>query len=139
LTIVGQTRDGEDVDITISGNDSMRVFEVANGAALTVKNLTVADGFDSVGGGGILNQEGGTLTVIDSTVSDNSATDPEGVSVPTGGGIANDNGALTVTNSTFSSNIALSKDEDSPNDPPPKRRPSAAASTQATPLKALRV
>jgi hypothetical protein len=64
LTIAGQTR---------GGNDSVRVFEVANGAALTVKNLTVADGFDYLEGGGILNQEGGTLTVTDSILSGNNA------------------------------------------------------------------
>jgi VCBS repeat-containing protein len=176
LTIAGQTRDGDDVDITISGNDSVRVFEVANGAALTVKNLTVTHGLDSAEGGGILNQEdgtltvtdstlsensapkggglankggtltvanskvsdnratgqdnpsgggiytsdNGTLTVTDSTVSDNSATDSEGLTNPTGGGIANVNGTLTVSNSTFSGNSTLSKDENSPNEPPPQ-------------------
>jgi CSLREA domain-containing protein len=103
LSIEGRTLDGEEVDITISGDNSVRVFEVANGAKLDLKNLTVADGVaDGLAplGAGLLNDRG-TVTVSDSTFSGNNATDPLG---PAGGGIFNDDGTLTVTDSTFSGN-----------------------------------
>ena len=103
LSIEGRTLDGEDVDITISGDNSVRVFEVANGAKLDLKNLTVADGVaDGLTpmGAGLLNDRG-TVTVSDSTFSGNNATDPLS---PAGGGIFNDDGTLTVTDSTFSGN-----------------------------------
>ncbi len=116
---------GREASITISGNEQVRVFEVAAGAQLALSKLTVADGLSSgngggllnngtvkVGkttfsnnsanfGGGILNNSGGTLTVTDSTLSTNSA----GVN---GAGIYNQSGGSTlrVTNSTFSENSA---------------------------------
>ncbi len=61
--------DGGEV-ITISGDNSFRVFMVESGAQLTLENITVADGA-SIDGGGIYNS--GTLTVTDSTFSGNSA------------------------------------------------------------------
>jgi CSLREA domain-containing protein len=85
--------------ITISGNNSVRVMYVPAGANLTLQNLTIANGSASGGlGGGIWN-EGGTLTVTNSTFSNNSAAN--------GGGIFNA-GTLIVTDSTFSGNSATS-------------------------------
>jgi Pectinesterase len=70
---------------------------ISNEGTLTVLNSTLADNSaGTFGGGGILNE--GTLTVLNSTFSDNSAHD--------GGGIANFDGTLTVLNSTFSDNSA---------------------------------
>ena len=40
----GLTIDGGSADITISGGNQYRVFEVGFGAKLTLNNLTVADG-----------------------------------------------------------------------------------------------
>jgi CSLREA domain-containing protein len=93
---------GEEADVTLSGNDAVRVFFVNEGAKLALKNLTVAHGNNEdpdSGGGGIFNW-GGTLEVTDSTFSDNSSTGWSG-------GIHNA-GALTVTGSTFSQNSAIS-------------------------------
>jgi predicted outer membrane repeat protein len=59
--------------------------------------------------GGIFNSDNGTLTVTDSTLSENSATDPTGNTNATGGGIDNA-GTLSVTSSTFSGNFTLSED-----------------------------
>jgi hypothetical protein len=64
----------------------------------TLRSVTISHNFgsaegDGVGGGGILNA--GTMTLSNSTVSDNGSAD--------GGGIFN-TGTLTVTNSTISSN-----------------------------------
>ncbi len=89
------TIDGGGV-VTISGNNAVRVMWVNSGADLTLQNLTIANGSTTGIGGGIYN-DGGTLTVTNSTFSGNSA--------PFGGGISNA-GTLTVTNSTFSGNSA---------------------------------
>jgi hypothetical protein len=68
------------------------------GGTVTVSNSTFSDNaIDDFCGGGIDNQ-GGALTVTNSTFSDNYAS--------CGGGIENGGGALTVTNSTFSGNSA---------------------------------
>ncbi|MCS6847295.1 MAG: CSLREA domain-containing protein [Anaerolineae bacterium] len=90
------TIDGTGQNITISGNNSVRVMIVDSGADLTLRNLTIANG-NAGSGGGIANS--GTLTVTGSTFSGNSAN--------FGGGIRNfSSGTLTVTGSTFSGNSA---------------------------------
>jgi len=97
----GLTIDGGSADITISGANQYRVFEVGSDAKLTVSNLTVANGADataSSGGGGIYNGRG-TLEVINSTLSGNSAANG-------GGAIVNLEGTTTVSNSTLSGNSA---------------------------------
>ena len=116
--------------ISISGDDTVRVFNiptipavtltvtldsliVTNGATsghgaglfmgqgihVTVKNSTFSDNHAGGRGGGIGNQ--GSLTLIDSTVSGNSAAEDFGG----GGGISNESG-ITITNSTISNNSA---------------------------------
>jgi hypothetical protein len=93
--------------ITISGGNSVGVFSVNTGVKFTVQNLTIANGNSGTGGGisnGRINGDGsiiagGTLTVTNSTFSDNTAN-------LDGGGIYNGGGTLTVTNSTFSGNSA---------------------------------
>jgi hypothetical protein len=98
----GLTIDGAGQTLTISGNNAVRVMQVAVNASLTVKNLTIANGAVAGDlGGGIGNS--GTTTIVNSTLSGNSA--PSGF----GGGIYNAaNGTLTVTNSTFSGNSTTS-------------------------------
>ena len=91
--------DGGSANITVSGNNAVRVLEVRSGAKLTLNNLTVANG-RGAGGGGIYNN--GTLTVTNSTLSGNSAPYVS----TSGGGIENNGGTLTVTNSTLSGNSA---------------------------------
>src|SRR5215204_6171462 len=96
----GLTIDGGSADITLSGNNTVRVFEVGtstiSGAKLTLNNLTVANGRADNAGGGILNL--GTLEVNNSTISGNRAG-------TFSGGIHNV-GTLTVNNSTISGNRA---------------------------------
>ena len=92
----GLTIDGTGQAITVSGGGTVQVMVVSSGAQLTLESLTVADGFISGAGAGILNS--GTLNVSNSTFSGNSA---QGV----GGGIYNV-GTLSVVNSTFSGNNA---------------------------------
>ena len=87
--------------ITISGDSDnngvadVRVFIVNAGVTATLDSLIVSRGKFIGNGGGILNN--GTLTVTNSTLSNNTATN--------GGGIYNI-GTLTVTNSTIFSNSA---------------------------------
>src|SRR5215213_2729920 len=98
----GLTIDGGSANITVSGNNAVRVFEVGtstiSGAKLTLNNLTVANGRADNAGGGILNL--GTLEVNSSTISGNRAGTYNG-------GIGNASaGTLTVNNSTISGNSA---------------------------------
>jgi CSLREA domain-containing protein len=87
--------------------DNFRIFTVSGDTTVvTISGMTISNG-NAVGdpgvsdfGGGILNQDDGTLTVTDSTISDNTADGD-------GGGIDNDGeGNLTVTGSTISGNTA---------------------------------
>jgi hypothetical protein len=120
----GLTIDGGSVDITLSGNNAVRVFRVNPGAGLTLNDLTVANGRADFSGG-IFNN-GGTLEVNNSTLSGNSAVTNSGGIGNTGtgtltvnsstisgnsagsfsGGIHNDGGTLEVNNSTISGNSA---------------------------------
>ena len=93
---------------TIIDADGMdRVFHVFSNGNLTLQGVTALGGdasensLDNRAGGGIWNN-GGTLTLIQSTVTNN--TTPS-----TGGGIANtSNGRLTLTESTISHNVMQS-------------------------------
>ncbi len=93
------TIDGSGQTITISGNNSVRVFGVNPGANLTLKNLTIANGRAAFGGG---IDNAGTLTIQNSTLSSNSANGLFGA----GGAILHQVGTLTITNSTISGNSA---------------------------------
>jgi hypothetical protein len=89
--------------VTISGNNAVEVLSVAPGVTATLSGLTITGGSDPNmnGAGGIFNQ--GTLTLTDSTVSDNVNEVMDGESI--GGGL-NNRGTLTITNSMISGNSA---------------------------------
>lgn len=80
--------------LAISGNNSSRVFNIGSGT-VAISGLTIQNGNASLGGAGGGIDNGGTLTVTNSTLSGNSAS--------AGGGIVNF-GALTLANSTLSGN-----------------------------------
>ncbi|WP_193200641.1 beta strand repeat-containing protein [Nostoc sp. MG11] len=93
--------------LTVSGNNTSRVFEISSSISVDLVGLTVADGYyfftntgdgeDSlIGGGGIVNA--GTLTVGNSIISDNSVQYQ-------GAGIYN-SGTLMVNNSTITNNTS---------------------------------
>jgi len=105
-------------NLTVSGNNSSRVCEVAATANVTLSGLTITGG-RAVSGGGILNY--GTLTVRASTLSDNVAffcrrwhcqlrtvtvrgSTLSGSSATSGGGGIYNEGTLTVNGSTLSGN-----------------------------------
>ena len=77
-----------------------RLFLIEPGVRANLKGMTITGG-SADDGGGIYNNYG-TLTLINSTLAGNSATDYLG----SGGGIYNDRGTLTVTNSTLAENSA---------------------------------
>src|SRR5262249_9041745 len=89
-------------NLNVDGNANGRVFYISPGKTVTIDGLTITHGSTPVGanfpdnaGAGIYNDQA-TLTVINSTLSGNSATN--------GGGLYNYLGTLNVANSTLSGN-----------------------------------
>lgn len=70
----GVVLDGQD-DLTVDGNDAHLVFQVALGVTAELRSLTVSGGH-GFSGGGIRND--GTLHMLDCTVSENTATSAGG-------------------------------------------------------------
>ena len=90
-------------NITVSGGSSADGGAgIANNGAMTVVNSTISENTATGGSGGGGVEQGGasTMTIIDSTISGNSSTNG-------GGGIAN-YGTMTVTDSTISGNSSTS-------------------------------
>ncbi len=104
IIAVDTTIDGSGQTVTISGNNTVRVFTVNSGITLYLNGLTVAYGYTHYGNGGGIYNPGGTVAVSNSTFSDNRAGNSTN---DTGGGISS-GGLLTVYNSTFSGNSANS-------------------------------
>jgi hypothetical protein len=90
--------------VTISGNDSVGVFQVAAGTQADFTGLTITDGKVTGGsaGGGIENF--GTLSPSNCTIIGNSAG-------TAGGGIDNNQGILTMDYTTVADNTAGSQRE----------------------------
>lgn len=90
--------------LQVSGNDSVRVFRIVNGAT-AMSGLTVAHGRCSFGCG--IQNNNSTLTLDGVTVDHNVASVAGGANAfPQGGGIVNNNGDVTLTLSTVSNNSA---------------------------------
>ena len=104
LSIVGPGADR----LTVSGNNASRVFDVSNSATVTITDLTVANGatFGGLGGGGIFNEAGATLTLTDTSLNNNTTTAASNTVDVFGGGLLNEGTAIVVS-STFSGNQAL--------------------------------
>ena len=83
--------------VTISGGGTSRVFQVDGMVTASISGLTIANG-DDPSGGAIFND--GTLTISDSSISNNQATGYDG-----GGGIFND-GTMTISDSSIANNQA---------------------------------
>ncbi|MCK5684046.1 T9SS type A sorting domain-containing protein, partial [bacterium] len=104
LTIDGNNTDGSGTDITVSGNDNSRVFNISS-STVSISNLTITGGNTSEQGGGIYNYYG-TLDLSNCTISSNTAG-------TFGGGIYNYHGTLDLSNCTISGNTGESSDESS--------------------------
>src|SRR5271166_4292933 len=86
-----------------SQTPAFRIFTVGRGAVIKITGLTITGG-SAADGGGIGNA--GSLSLVNTTISGNSAVGPPLSSEATlGGGIEN-SGTLSVTDSTFSGNSA---------------------------------
>src|SRR5262249_52405463 len=88
--------------ITVSGNDALRVFNIAPTFTAAISGLTISNGRGTPDGGGILSA--GTVTITGCTFRGNlSGPLPFG----NGGAISN-SGTLVITDSAFSGNVARS-------------------------------
>lgn len=83
--------------ITLSGNNLVQVFSINGSGNLTLQAVAVTQGKGS-GGGGAANS--GTLSIVNSTFSNNQANTPFSAG---GGGVFN-SGTLNIINSTFTGN-----------------------------------
>src|SRR5205807_8367577 len=100
LKITGSmTLDGSGQSVTLDGGNSTQVLYVNNGVTFTLKALTIAHGVralnalrTSTSAGGGLDNEGGTVTISNSTFSGNSAA--------YGGGGERGNRAGKISNSS---------------------------------------
>ncbi len=91
---------------TISGGATTQGGGIYNTGALTVTHSAISGNANlgsSGSGGGIANKSGGSATIINSTISGNTAN-------TYGGGIVNDAGAMTLVNDTIVNNAALNFD-----------------------------
>jgi hypothetical protein len=85
--------------LTITGNNSFRIFTLVNSAVVHLTNMTISQGSSNGGlGGGIYMSDSAVLFLNNCIVTGNSATNG-------GGGIwVNDSGVLHVVDSTISNN-----------------------------------
>src|SRR6266481_3853192 len=113
LIIINDTvLDGLGHNVTISGNNTARVFRVSAAVKLTLLNLTIANGRTNQGAG--LYNDGGIVLLSNCTFAANQAQGTNGASgsfttagePAYGGGIFNA-GTLTVASSAFSTNNAV--------------------------------
>ncbi|MGF1577017.1 MAG: choice-of-anchor Q domain-containing protein, partial [Cyanophyceae cyanobacterium] len=92
--------------LTISGNDTHRVFNIAatNNPVVTIEKLTLTQGLaTNANGGAILSDSTGLLTIDSVTISNSTATGAT-FGIGSGGGIRAS--TATVSNSTLSGNSA---------------------------------
>lgn len=107
ITIASNTvLDGIGHQITISGNQTVRVFQVPTNVAFTLANLAIANGVGTNGGG--LYNDGGVVTATNCLFSGNAAR--QGATTSTapslGGAICNAGGQLTLLRCVFADNGA---------------------------------
>ena len=112
-----------DGNITVSGNNASRVFEITGTGNATLDGLVIRDGNAGNANGGGIYSHGASLTLTDSTVIDNSSAlggaiyndsiatltnvTLSGNSAGNGGGIESAGGTVTLTNVALSGNSAV--------------------------------
>lgn len=91
--------------LTLSGNNTFRVFEINAGTTATVKHLNITNGYGWQLGGGILNN--GSLTLDHVNITGNTMATNAGDYWQGGGGVYNGSGAtLNLIDSSVSNNQA---------------------------------
>jgi hypothetical protein len=92
-------------NLTVSGNNASRVFDISGGPTVTIAGLTIANGLaqgSGTGGGGILNEPGATLNLSDLSFTNNRAH------ADVGGAIWNEPGATATVNAcSFNNNVVV--------------------------------
>ncbi len=92
---------GSAAGVSVSGNNVSRVFQVDASVNARLEDLSITGGSSATaGGGGIYNS--GTLTLVRSSVSNNTTAD----STSGGGGIYNNSGTVILRSSTVAGNSA---------------------------------
>lgn len=87
--------------ITISGNKSVRIFQVKSGGTLSLNNITISKGNAGSESGGAIHNSGGIVQLLQATIINNSANE--------GGAITNvSDGIVEVVSSTIANNTAQS-------------------------------
>ena len=95
------------VGVTLNGNNTSRVFDIAANVTASLSGLTITGGSTSGSGGGLFNN-GGTVTLTNCTLSGNSAS--SGSLQSGGGGLFNNGGTVTLTDCTLTDNAATGFD-----------------------------
>jgi hypothetical protein len=98
--------------LTVSGNRTSRIFDIASGATVTIAHLSVVNGkpqssdpfLDPPTGGGIRNA--GTLTIANCIIANNEASYGGGIDSNINSTGGNRSSALTLTNTTVRDNKA---------------------------------
>ena len=91
--------------ITLSGGGSTRLFNLQNGASLTLQNITLQSGYSSSDGGAIYVERLSTLTLTNSAINNSTAANGGAIAL-NGWGSSDAGGTLIVTNSSFSGNLS---------------------------------
>ena len=107
--------DGKNVTAILSGGNAVRLFYVTPGASLTATNLTLANGSfimnfgvsGTVADAGAIFNDGGTVTLVSCTVTNNSAQALVNGGIGRGGAIFNNGGNVSLYNSLLVSNSAV--------------------------------
>jgi len=86
------------VGITLNGNDRVGVFAIDSNINVSLQNLTIANGFAT--GGGAINNKNGFVSIINTSLINNTVSQ-------VGGAIFNNSGMITISNSTFDNNEAF--------------------------------
>ena len=105
--------DGSHVAAMLSGNNSVRLFYVAQGASLAITNLTLANGECLVtsgagpADGGAIYNNGGTVTLTGCTLTNNSAIADIIGGAGCGGAVFNNGGTVQIYGSEFLNNMVF--------------------------------
>ncbi len=104
LTIDGDTNGDDIADITVSGNNTSRIFEMSGSlTSVNLFSLNLVDGTKTINGGGaIYAHDFHRLNIVDSSFSGNRAVTSSGGAINISG-----YGLSYITNSVFHSNLAV--------------------------------
>lgn len=102
-TITANTTINGGGQITLSGGGGTRLFNVQNGATLTLQAITLRDGYSSSDGGAIYVERLGTAVLTDAFIHDSVAANGGAIAL-NGWGSGDPGGTLTVSGGGFSGN-----------------------------------